>query len=149
MTSKITKDDIATAIASSRSMSEAATKLACNPKTFRTHAIKHGLYKTNQAGKGVFKKRPRILLTDILTNKHVGYHSYKLKYRLVEELKWAWQCQSCGLKKWMGTTCPLELDHIDGDHNNNNIFNLRLLCPNCHAQTSTYRNKKRSLPLEQ
>jgi hypothetical protein len=34
---------------------------------------------------------------------------------------------------------PLEADHIDGNHKNNRIDNLRLICPNCHALTSTYK----------
>lgn len=38
---------------------------------------------------------------------------------------------------------PLELDHIDGDHENNVEGNLRLICPNCHAQTPTYKNKNK------
>jgi hypothetical protein len=39
----------------------------------------------------------------------------------------------------MGRPIPLELDHIDGHHWNNSLDNLRLLCPNCHAQTPTYK----------
>lgn len=35
---------------------------------------------------------------------------------------------------------PLEVDHIDGDFRNNKIENLRLLCPNCHSLTSTFKN---------
>ena len=35
----------------------------------------------------------------------------------------------------------LEVDHIDGLHYNNTVDNLRLICPNCHSQTDTYKNK--------
>lgn len=50
-------------------------------------------------------------------------------------------CEQCS---WSETNTftgivPLEADHIDGNHNNNNIDNLRLLCPNCHALTGTYK----------
>ena len=38
----------------------------------------------------------------------------------------------------------LQLDHIDGDKTNNELINLRFLCPNCHSQTPTYANKKRN-----
>lgn len=41
----------------------------------------------------------------------------------------------------MGNPIPLELEHKDGDHGNNEISNLEILCPNCHAFTPTYRGK--------
>lgn len=36
-------------------------------------------------------------------------------------------------------TLPLEIDHIDGNSENNSEDNLRLICPNCHSLTQTYR----------
>lgn len=44
---------------------------------------------------------------------------------------------------WLGKQITLHLDHIDGDHDNNELVNLRVLCPNCHTQTPTYGSKKR------
>jgi hypothetical protein len=51
------------------------------------------------------------------------------------------RCEICGLAEWMGGSIPLELDHKDGDAANNGLDNLRLICPNCHAQTQTYKNR--------
>lgn len=34
----------------------------------------------------------------------------------------------------------LEIDHIDGNSENNNENNLILLCPNCHSLTPNYKN---------
>lgn len=42
---------------------------------------------------------------------------------------------------WNGKSLVLELDHIDGDMFNNELENLRLLCPNCHSQTDTFCNR--------
>ena len=53
------------------------------------------------------------------------------------------KCESCGLDKWLGKEIPLELDHITGDWQNHSQDNVRLLCPNCHAQTPTYKNKNK------
>ena len=53
-------------------------------------------------------------------------------------------CQNCGCDgNWQGGLISLELDHIDGDNTNNELSNLRYLCPNCHALTPTYRGKNK------
>lgn len=51
------------------------------------------------------------------------------------------KCMGCGWDKINPTTgvCPIELEHIDGNSGNNSISNLKLLCPNCHSLTSTYK----------
>jgi len=56
------------------------------------------------------------------------------------------KCSSCDLPgEWNGKPLALQVDHIDGDRTNNDLSNLRLLCPNCHSQTDTFagRNKGR------
>ncbi|MFC9298946.1 HNH endonuclease [Streptomyces sp. NPDC057011] len=56
------------------------------------------------------------------------------------------QCQMCGIEPtWQGYPLPLEVDHIDGDWRNNQPDNLRLLCPNCHSTTDTYRGRAKGL----
>ena len=52
-------------------------------------------------------------------------------------------CWECGIKEWNGKPIVLELEHKDGNAYNNSIDNLCLLCPNCHSQTPTYKNKNR------
>jgi predicted Zn-ribbon and HTH transcriptional regulator len=49
------------------------------------------------------------------------------------------QCEVCGLSEWRNQPIPLEMDHIDGNADHNEEENLRLICPNCHAQTETYK----------
>ena len=52
-------------------------------------------------------------------------------------------CMICSNSYWNGVPIPLELDHIDGDSQNNALINLRVVCPNCHALTPTYKGKNK------
>lgn len=73
---------------------------------------------------------------------HMGSNS--LRKRLINEgLKNA-QCECCGITEWNGKPAPLELDHINGNHDDNRFENLQILCPNCHAQTPTYRGRNKA-----
>lgn len=65
----------------------------------------------------------------------------KLKQRLHKELGWEERCMICKLDKWNNKPIPLEIDHINGKHFDHRLDNLRFLCPNCHAQTNTYKGK--------
>jgi hypothetical protein len=51
------------------------------------------------------------------------------------------KCTQCGWGEINPATgkSPLEIDHIDGDCYNNFPDNLRVLCPNCHSLTPTYK----------
>jgi 5-methylcytosine-specific restriction endonuclease McrA len=82
-------------------------------------------------------KRP----IEVYLSNEVPIGSYKLKKRLLDEGLMDPVCTNCHLEEWLGLPIPLELDHINGDSSNNNLDNLRLLCPNCHALTPTYRGK--------
>ena len=51
------------------------------------------------------------------------------------------KCECCGLTTWQNQEIPLEIHHINGDNKDNDVDNLLLLCPNCHALTDFYRGK--------
>lgn len=74
-----------------------------------------------------------------------NYQSHKLRKRLLKEKYFEYKCYNCNLTEWMGQPITLELEHIDGNHTNNQIENLTMLCPNCHALTSTWRGRKLKL----
>lgn len=91
-----------------------------------------------------FKPNPAIPLCDILISDS-NYQSSKLRKRLLKEGYFDHKCYNCNLTEWMGSPITLELEHIDGNHSNNSIDNLTLLCPNCHALTPTWRGRKLKL----
>lgn len=97
----------------------------------------HFLGHASNKGKKFGPKRP---LEDYLSNKF-SIASCKLKTKLIKEGLKTHYCEECKLDSWRGEKIPLELHHINGDHFDNQLSNLKLLCPNCHSFTSNYRGK--------
>jgi hypothetical protein len=129
----------------SESMAQACAKLGLHFNSFKKRALELECYVTNQAGIGVKKIMPLIPIEEIIfQNKHPQYQTFKLKKRLINNGFIKKECNECGLgDSWNGKNIEHELDHIDGDSKNHHITNLRLLCPNCHSQTDTFRAKNR------
>jgi hypothetical protein len=53
------------------------------------------------------------------------------------------KCFKCGIKDWCNEPIVFDLEHIDGNSDNNKEENLCCLCPNCHSQTPTYKAKNK------
>jgi hypothetical protein len=55
------------------------------------------------------------------------------------------RCSKCGWNEKHPITgsIPLEMEHMDGNAENNKEENLTLLCPNCHSLTKFYKNLNR------
>ncbi|MEU5213777.1 HNH endonuclease [Streptomyces sp. NPDC020742] len=100
--------------------------------------ISHFLGQAHQRGKpGVTPtKRPEDILVE-----HEGRHRTRtpLLRRALREIGVPEECAECGLgPEWHGKPMTLEVDHINGDWADDRTTNLRLLCPNCHAVTTTW-----------
>jgi hypothetical protein len=75
--------------------------------------------------------------------KNNNRNTNSLRKRLIKADMLKEICSMCGLDEWLSNKIPLELDHINGVRSDNRIENLRVLCPNCHALTPTYRGKNK------
>ena len=147
---KYTDEEFIEAVKTSISVRQALQKLGVIPAggnyaSFHRRVKKLGLDTSHFKGQGhsagqtIGPKRP---IEDHLSNKY-GIKSHALRQRLIREGFFSAKCYQCGLKEWNNQPIPLELEHKDGNHNNNNLDNLTILCPNCHAQTPTYRRIKK------
>lgn len=78
-------------------------------------------------------------LTELCKEKPLTTSSSNFRKRLIREGWLVNACSECDMEPlWNNKQLTLQLDHIDGNKNNNRIENLRLLCPNCHSQTETF-----------
>lgn len=119
-------------------------------KTFYANVKRLQLDISHFTGQGFLKGKshdwaPKISLDEILITDSNYTNTSHLRKRLVREGILSDKCSRCNLSQWQGEKIILHLDHIDGDNTNNQISNLRLLCPNCHSLTPTYcgRNKNK------
>lgn len=110
-----------------------------NYRTIKYHITRLGIDTSHHTGQG-WKREDY----DKPNSRHT---KVTIRARLIRES--GHTCWSCGLSEWMGKPIPLEMDHIDGNSQNNDESNLRILCANCHSQTPTFRNSKRKAPLSQ
>ena len=98
-------------------------KIYCNLKCFQEHR-KNKIYKEIENGN-----------TKLNSNLYRNY--------LID--RYGKKCMECGWGKENPKTkrIPIELEHIDGNSDNNHLINLKLLCPNCHSLTPTYKGANR------
>jgi hypothetical protein len=113
----------------------------CLKKHIELHNIDISHFTLQGWNKGQ-KLGPKRSINDYLSNKQT-IQSWKLKRRLLNDKIFEHKCYNCLQKTWLNKLIPLELHHIDGDNKNNNLSNLTLLCPNCHALTDNYRGKNK------
>lgn len=136
------KKEIEQWIAEGKTKAQMARELGCNPKTINPVLKKLGLeYAGNQGCKGLSKPNGRELSLLEYLEKSIDIQSNKVRKKLLDEGYKEHKCECCGLTEWLGEPIPLELHHKDGNHFHNELDNFQLLCPNCHAKTSSYRGK--------
>lgn len=135
------KDDILAWISENRSKRYICEMLSCKPETLNSYLKKMEIkYDGNQNRKGRIIQKIQVPIEKYLNNEK-QISSHVLKNKLLKEGIKSRVCEQCGLSEWQNDLIPLELHHIDGNHYNNNLNNLKILCPNCHALTDNYSGK--------
>lgn len=151
--SKYTIEQAKEAIRSSISLRETLRKLGLaeaggNYKTIKALVKEHQISTNHWLGQGFLKGKTHTWSTkrsfkDILVENSTYTSTYGLKNRLIKDGLLEHKCYECGLIEWRGQPVPIELEHKNGINTDHRLENLTLLCPNCHAQTSTYRGKNK------
>jgi hypothetical protein len=148
--SACTDPEVADAVESSRSLAEVLGKLGIRPGgnqgRMRVRIDEMGLDTSHFVGQGwrtgthlpVVSPKP---LDEILVEGRYARSTSDLRKRLIAEGLKDHRCEQCRLATWNDRPIPLELDHANGRRDDNRLENLRVLCPNCHAQTNTYRGR--------
>lgn len=148
MHKKMTEEKLRKAVAESISIAETLKKLNMsittgNYRSFHRAVkkydlnIEHFLGQAHLSGKNNNIKTT-IPLENILVENSTHPGGASLKKRLTRNKLLIYKCYNCGISEWDDKPLSLQLDHINGIHNDHRIENLRLLCPNCHSQTGTF-----------
>ena len=92
-------------------------------------------------GLSLCEKTARIKIDEIL-KENTNFACSTLKKRLFALGLKEEKCEKCGVgNKWLDEDLKLELHHINGNHFDNRLENLQILCPNCHSQTNSYKRR--------
>lgn len=85
-----------------------------------------------------FESKP-FLPDEIVFIKNSTYSNRTALKKRLYKMGFKEECSECGTgNEWNGKPITLQLDHINGVHNDNRLENLRIICPNCHSQTETF-----------
>ena len=156
MKDKYSKENLEKLCKISKSINDLCNKLGLrvssgNFNTIRKQLMSQGIKTNFKIGNVNIKTKDVVSefmykIEDYLDGKILPHSGYKFKLRLIKKGWLEEKCIRCGITEWEGEKLSLHMDHIDGNRYNNELKNLRLLCPNCHSLTPTYcgKNKKQN-----
>ncbi|MCX4400438.1 MULTISPECIES: HNH endonuclease [unclassified Streptomyces] len=142
------EDELRNAVARSTSIAQVLRALE-RPDNTRLRALvpqltaEYGIDTSHFLGQGHQRGKPcpTAKSPEELLVRHNGKTRTKtsLLRRALRETGVPEHCARCGTApEWNGKPMTLEIDHINGDWSDDRRENLRLLCPNCHAITTTW-----------
>ena len=128
------KDEILQWIEEERPKCWIAQQLQCKQETLNSYLKKMDIVYNGQQNKKGQQKGPnkyKSAMEYIESGKQIS--SSKLREKLFQDGLKQEQCELCGIVEWFGKKIPLELHHKNGNHFDNSLDNLQILCPNCHS----------------
>lgn len=108
-------------------------QLQCKQETLNSYLTKMDIV---YSGKQGWAKDQQTVHNYIPVEEYIkkdNVKSHVLRQKLIREGYKLNQCEICGCKEWQGCLLPLELHHKNGNHFDNTLENLMILCPNCHS----------------
>lgn len=150
---QVSEDEFITIIQSSPSCAVALQKLGYTSKTgggyliIKRRAAELGLDLSHWDDVSKQARLANLTPTEQYFAPHTTHSGIGMRTRILKEGLLPYKCAICGFEgEWNGKPLVLQIDHINGDHSDNRIENLRFICPNCHTQTETFagRNVGRS-----
>jgi hypothetical protein len=151
---RYTDQEVIDAVQSSFSIAQVLKLLGLRPtganyKGLHAQFARLGLNTAHFTGQGHLRGKthswsPSRPLEEVLVEKSTYLTTSHLKRRLLKEGLLVNHCYEClSPPVWRGKPLVLILDHRNGDRSDNRIENLRLLCPNCNSQQSTFAGKNK------
>jgi 5-methylcytosine-specific restriction endonuclease McrA len=141
---EITKEKLQLVVSESTCQSEVLAKLGFANSSPNNYKKLRMLFDKFEITPTFRKRKANELSLDAILITGSTYNRQRLVARLVSAGLITYSCDTCGGDgTWQGAPITLELDHINGISNDNRLDNLRLLCPNCHSQTETFRGRNR------
>lgn len=130
-------------IKENRPITEIARRIGCQYSTLKFFLKRENIeYHGNPSRKGLphIEAKKEYKSAQDYVNSVITLKSKWLIPLLVKERGYR-KCEICQNEFWNGQPIPLEIHHVDGNHNNRDIKNIKMICPNCHAQTDNYKSK--------
>lgn len=154
MSSELTKEEMEKIVSESFSIAECLRKMnrssrGGNYKTFHRYRVLYKLDTSHFVGQktniGNKNNSDSVKPIEFYLHKdcYTTIKSGRLIQRLIENGYKNNECECCHITKWCDKPITFQLHHIDGDHYNNELNNLQILCPNCHSQTENFCGRKR------